>query len=471
MSDPASVPSQCPRCHATGSLYVRKDGFECRLCGYRQTSPHQHADDVPLSVSERRARLHPSYRIDEPERISPWARTKFTSALDAVCRQDWDAALRSLQQALEYQPDFLEAHLWIARIAADETTRRKHLGEVLSLVPNHDEALRELMVLNGEISEEDAARLAAGEGAPVRELETAVGAKVAAPRCPQCGGALVQEQGHVVCRQCGYTATGPSASTAPASKPLVTALLKRRSQPVIWRVKQHVLRCEQCGASHVQARALATECPFCGSAQIVQQDALGSLQQPDAVLPFALDQRTAQAALAKALGSLWERFKGLFDPNRPETVRWHSAYVPAWLFDALVKVTPPLIMGSAFRNILIHASPTPPTALLYKLRPWNFDALAPYRPTLLSGHAAQLYTLDFDKASLQARRHIARSVQRYAETDDEEQAPHVRHTVYSMSYRLVMLPVWIAHIREVDGEMRLALVNGQSGRAGLGHAK
>jgi len=121
-------------------------------------------------------------------------------------------------------------------------------------------------VLRGEINAEQAERIASGKAPPVQSVTTPVSAQVEAPRCPQCGGAMIQTQGRTLCRHCGYTPNErPPTSNAQA---LTVALLKRRSQPVVWRVERHVLRCEQCGAAHVQARTLAAECPFCGSAQV-----------------------------------------------------------------------------------------------------------------------------------------------------------------------------------------------------------
>ena len=472
MPDPAHIPDRCPRCQTENSLYLREDAIECRLCGYRETFAEllSSAEGTP-SIAERRAKLHPSYRLTHPGRVTAWAQTKFTSAQDAVHRRDWDDALRSLRQALEYQPDFLDAHLWIARIAADAATRRKHLAAVLAVMPNHPEALRELMVLNGEIGAKGADRIASGNAPPIHAVDAAVSAQVSTPRCPQCGGELTQQGKRVVCRHCGYTVR----QRVPPSdyQALTLALLKRRSQPVIWRVKQHVLRCEQCGAIHVQARTLATECPFCDSTQVVQQDTLGSLQQPEAVLPFALGQKEAQTALNTALASIWERLKGIFNANRADSVSWHSVYVPFWVFEAIVTITPthPAELLRVFRHIPIYAAQTPPRALVRKLRPWNFSALMPYTPALLGEHAASLYTLDFDKASLRARRYVAQTVRGFRQENAEGETIPLRHVIQQMNFQLVMLPVWIAHIREVDGQQRVALVNGHNGKVAFGRPK
>jgi hypothetical protein len=39
-----------------------------------------------------------------------------------------------------------------------------------------------------------------------------------------------------------------------------------------------------------------------------------------------------------------------------------------------------------------------------------------------------------------------------------------------MSFRLIMIPLWIGNIVEDDGDFRLALVHGQKGHALLGKA-
>jgi hypothetical protein len=43
--------------------------------------------------------------------------------------------------------------------------------------------------------------------------------------------------------------------------------------------------------------------------------------------------------------------------------------------------------------------------------------------------------------------------------------------IRSMSFRLLLLPVWIALLTEVDGDMRIGLVNGQAGRVALGKSQ
>ena len=43
--------------------------------------------------------------------------------------------------------------------------------------------------------------------------------------------------------------------------------------------------------------------------------------------------------------------------------------------------------------------------------------------------------------------------------------------IQNMSFRLVLLPVWVASLMEDDGDVRAALVNGQTGKVALGKAE
>ncbi len=40
-----------------------------------------------------------------------------------------------------------------------------------------------------------------------------------------------------------------------------------------------------------------------------------------------------------------------------------------------------------------------------------------------------------------------------------------------MTFRLLLLPVWIALLAEQDGDRRIGLVNGQTGKVALGKAQ
>jgi hypothetical protein len=51
-----------------------------------------------------------------------------------------DEAMQAFERALLHQPDFIDAHLWIARLTQDRQTKRDHLEFILKRAPNHQEA-------------------------------------------------------------------------------------------------------------------------------------------------------------------------------------------------------------------------------------------------------------------------------------------------------------------------------------------
>ena len=153
------APPQCPRCGGEKTLFVNDGQLECSLCGYRET-PDALRDEpaAPAASEDPREDLRPSYSISHNGPVDKWARAKFDTGQGCIGRKDWDGAIRAFEQALEYQSDFIDAHLWLARLVEDEAARREHLTTVLAFQPNHLEAMRELMVLDGKMTRQEAER-------------------------------------------------------------------------------------------------------------------------------------------------------------------------------------------------------------------------------------------------------------------------------------------------------------------------
>ena len=68
---------------------------------------------------------------------------------------------------------------------------------------------------------------------------------------------------------------------------------------------------------------------------------------------------------------------------------------------------------------------------------------------------------------------LARSESKDYYTTRSDMPIQVRYMpmVQSMSFQLMLLPVWIATLTEADGDVRIALVNGQTGKTVLGKAE
>src|SRR5204862_1474775 len=101
--------------------------------------------------------------------------------------------------------------------------------------------------------------------------------------------------------------------------------------------------------------------------------------------------------------------------------------------------------------------------------------LLDYSPNLLAKYPAQLYTQDFDEAALEARSQISAAMRykfsRRELAEDEKVTINVFTNIQQMSFRLILAPVWIAHLIEQDKDHRTALVNGQTGQVALGKSE
>ncbi|MBZ0276659.1 MAG: hypothetical protein K8I60_10960 [Anaerolineae bacterium] len=486
----------CPQCGERMTVQFAPDmRVVCEHCG------HERGSGLETKAAEVRAKGQPpAVRITHVGDVNVRARTLFYTGHDYLFQENKEEAIKSFLRAIEMQPDFVDPHLWIARISDDEAVKRDHLGTILAYNPGNIEAMRMLLVLNGRLTPEQAALTYGNHEPEVRQAEEPVETTTTVLHCPACGGDLTvnEEAGKVECRFCGYTAAKPRPSTANGDI-LVAALLERKAQPVKWVIGERLLHCNQCGAERtIAGNKLSMRCPFCGSNHVIEQDALGSFEQPDGILPFSIPREQAGEAIKQQLKGFGERLKGLFDSNKVSRATLEGFYLPFWVFDAIVQGTRTRIdngqerrdqfnyrsAAPAYQQTIFHdamydvevcAVESPPRELTARLGDFDYDNLAAYEPEMLAKYPAELYTLDFDRAALEARSVVSgmmrgRHTRRDA-GDDSNVTITVFSNIQSMSFRLLLLPVWVATLIEEDGDIRTALVNGQSGKVVLGKAQ
>lgn len=484
------LPKLCPQCESESTLVLETKHIRCRLCGYRVNRLDANPNDRPPDHTKPpKRRFSPSYALTHIGPIDPWTRAAYNTGQDYIRQEKWDEAIKAFYRALDGQPDFIDAHLWIARLHNDENVQRDHLTTILAYQPNHIDALRELMILDGKISLEGAERIARYDDPEVQTLDGGVAAEIKTPLCPRCGGRLTTDvtTGRPVCAFCGYNLEQTPQGGQLNS--LTMALLEKRATPILWLIKERVLRCNQCGAERtLPGNKLSSHCLFCGSTQVVINDALGSFREPDAVIPFFISREVAADAIRAQLNTRVERLKGLFDSNRVERAALHGVYLPFWSFDSVLDITKTITnkrnnhgfisqseshtYTEMYNNLAICAVTSPPPMLTAKLNDYDWSALVGYDPKLLSEYSAELYTVDFDKASLEARSIISRTMRaRYDHGETSEKIINVSMMVRQMSFRLLLLPVWVGTLLEEDGDIRLALVNGQTGKVALGRSE
>jgi DNA-directed RNA polymerase subunit M/transcription elongation factor TFIIS len=486
---------KCRQCGEQMTLDLESTRVVCKHCGY---SP---LDDNSLEekAAELRAKPRQQVKITHRGQINANAMAAFNTGHDYLYQEDKVKAIDSFKRSVQFQRDFADAHLWIAQLADDEKTKRHHLSMILAYHPGHLEATRALMVLNGKLTPEQAERSEHTNDLKIQRAETPVEGQTKALLCPTCMGHLtVHEQtGRVVCKFCGYEGEHPDIQHDGGDVLLTEALIRRKAQAVKWVIGERLLHCNQCGAERtIAGDKLSTVCTFCGSNQVIVQDALNSFEQPDSLIPFKVSRDEAGNLIKEKLNSLSERVVGWFSNNEVARGRLEGVYLPFWVFDATAEITRTKTYQASTRNgrmvfvpqqiqttevfqdgmfnVMVCGVTSPSAELTSKLAPFEMDEAAAYDPRLLAKYPAELYDIDFDKASLEARGIVSRRMrEKHGEKDfgEENYKISVMCMVQSMSFRLVLMPVWIGTLIEKDKDVRQALVNGQTGEVVLGKAR
>lgn len=495
------APQNCPRCTAPASMYVASDQrITCRICGFKLIDALNDVAEAEATPSAPPPRPHKplkeryavTYQLLHSGQVDTWTRSMYDTAIDYV-RQDKHAeAVRAFKRVLEQQNDLLDAHLWLARLSDDPQEKHKHYSEVVAQMPNHLESIRELMVLKGDLSRAEADRSWHADAPNVVKLDMPAEAEAITLDCPVCGGKMGKGQdGRAKCLYCGYQEA--QQGYAGGYQSLTMAILKRRGQAIQWEVGERLLRCTSCGAERLLLpQTLKSSCPFCGSAHVLERDAVQSFVRPDVILPFTISEAQARESLQGALNSPLERVAGLFSERRVRSKTLLGVYVCLWLFDVTVRVTrvsndPYAQFASRqHRHLLSNrreefgdtvfdfpslgaSSPNP--RAVERLGGFDVRRAIPYDPKHLAGYEAELYDVDFEKASVAVRRRVGEAIRaRYNHNPHGESPVNVSSSVQTMQFRLALVPLWVATLEEVDGDTRVGLVHGQSGRATLERA-
>jgi len=428
-----------------------------------------------------------------PTPVSSWVQAIYSTGLQHVRKQEWDEAAKAFHRAIDEERDFVDGHLWLARLSRTEKEQRDHLSEVLAMMPNHAEAMSMIMVLNGQMSEDEAVRALNPNAGPQTQTATQpvqVSAKLMT--CSNCGGRMrAGEDGQsVVCEFCGHTEARVMAQDY-GLKSFSMAMLKQRGQQIQWVVGDRLLKCQTCGAERtLQHGTLSERCLFCGSSYVVQSDALGSFQQPDGMLRFAISKQQAVDAVQEALKGTVERVKGWFVNNEVGRISLETLYMPFWLFDLTLDIKRTITRKESNRrassvdspvcydsiaemayDVPILAAQEVDQRLVERAGQFHMDQIQPYHPDLLASYSALIYRLPFDKAALDARQRVANRMRDLYEASTGSEEVRVSLLFQQIMFRLVLMPFWVVTIYERDGDLRPAMVNGQTGTVALGKAR
>lgn len=383
--------------------------------------------------------------------------------------KDFALARRYFERALESSDDFqtrAESNYYLSQLEDDPLKKRQFLEETLAIDMGHAGARRALAILDGRL---DPAGIINPETPPAPVPGTQA---VQAGRftCPACGARMVYtpDGAALVCENCSRRQSLDTAASSPG-RDFFAAMADGKGFRRTITVK--TFQCHGCGANFLLAPSeLSASCAYCGSVHVLSLDRERELVEPDAVIPMALDREQALRQLARWMENKHIPFLGLAGLPR-------GLYLPAWTFDLLGSIPwsgrvirnkreEPVSGESpaAFHDVCVPAS-SRLAGLLPELLPgYNLSAAPAYNPAFLAGWPAEVYQVAMSDAALDARRisveRIRRDIQR--EHGSVIDLRYSASAISITSYRLVLLPVWVADYTFESRPFR-AVINGQTG--------
>ncbi|MEM9795581.1 MAG: TFIIB-type zinc finger domain-containing protein [Pseudomonadota bacterium] len=315
--------------------------------------------------------------------------------------------------------------------------------------------------------------------------------------CDNCGGDMRFDPGddRLICDHCGNTEALRRSGYNPIEELDIRKGLSGDGTP---QEETQVTDCPNCGARFEFDPAIhAAECPFCAT-PVVADTGTDRHIKPAGLIPFVLEEAQAREAMRSWLGRLWFAPNGLTKYAR-SGARMQGIYVPFWTFDAQTdtaysgqrgdtyyvtqtvmrdgkptKVQVPKIRWTPrrgrvrrfFDDVLILASTSLPKSHTDALQPWDLAALAPYAPQYLAGFRAEAYRVGLEDGLTEARHRMNAVIERDIRMDiggDRQRIDHAETRLSEVTFKHVLLPVWIAAYRYRGTSYRF-VVNGQSGR-------
>ncbi|MBV1897627.1 MAG: TFIIB-type zinc finger domain-containing protein [Rhodobacteraceae bacterium] len=319
--------------------------------------------------------------------------------------------------------------------------------------------------------------------------------------CEQCGSdyRFAPGKGALICDHCGHRediSAGPWGHATLKELDFDAAVASKLPETEIEELR--VLTCPNCAAEiEFDPDSHAAECPFCAT-PVVTDTGTHRYIKPRGVLPFAMDERTAHAAMSDWLGKLWFAPDGLQEYARKGR-KMQGIYAPYWTYDADTKSSYRGEHGTVyyvsrtvtrngktstervqkirwrpasgrvarfFDDILVLASRSLPKKYTDGLSPWDLSALEPYQPQYLAGLRAEGYTVELDEGYSEARQHMASVIERDVRFDiggDRQRIHNIDTDISDVTFKHILLPVWLAAYKYRGTTYRF-VVNGQSGR-------
>jgi DNA-directed RNA polymerase subunit RPC12/RpoP len=261
-------------------------------------------------------------------------------------------------------------------------------------------------------------------------------------------------------------------------------------------------KCPACGAeTTLQPNVTADVCPFCGG-HLHAETQSGPAIKPRSLLPFHVTRDQALGAFQGWIGGLWFAPGALKEYARAESSRLNGVYVPYWTYDCSsetfyrgergedywdteryttrengktvtktrrVRKTRwyPVsgVVYNSFDDVLILASRSLPRKYADRLEPWDLQSLVPYDERYLAGLRAERYQVDLAAGFQEAQGVMEPRIRQTIRRDiggDHQRIHSLRASYYNITFKHLLLPVWISAYRFKDRVYRF-LVTARTG--------
>jgi DNA-directed RNA polymerase subunit RPC12/RpoP len=321
--------------------------------------------------------------------------------------------------------------------------------------------------------------------------------------CDRCGADLEFSIGQqsLQCPYCGSV----KQIEIPADTPIVERdylemldrlkrLREKQSQDDESSVAQHAIRCDSCGADVIfQGTLTSTHCPYCACP--LQRDNIHDSVKRipvDGVLPFLVPQAHAAENLRSWVQSLW------WAPNeflrQGANGKFNGVYLPFFTYDALTYTRYDGQRGDAyfvtvgqgnnqrqerrvrwtyasgefqrfFDDVLIIAASKQQLDLVVGLEPWPLERMMPFTPEVLAGFFSRTYDVELEDGFRGARQQVDAALAadiRQRIGGDEQQISSQQTNYSAITYKHVLLPVWLLAYRYRDQTYQV-MVNAATG--------
>ncbi|MBC7785787.1 MAG: hypothetical protein H7144_18320 [Burkholderiales bacterium] len=304
--------------------------------------------------------------------------------------------------------------------------------------------------------------------------------------------------GALKCGFCGTLNEIPKSDHGIAELDYEQQLEELKSQQPVHEAT--VIHCDGCGGESTLPDGQSSGlCPFCGRA-VVATSIVRKQIKPKALLPFAIQQQGAKQRFDQWLGSLWFAPSGL--KKFADAGGLGGVYLPAWTFDCHVlsdytgrrgdhyydtESYTAMVNGksmrqtrqvrrtrwsgasgsvqNAFDDLLVLADRSLPPDLRSAMQDWDLPALVPYQDDYLSGFVTETYQVELQDGFETAKQMMDPQIRATVRADiggDEQQISSLESVYRAITFKHILVPVWISAYRYKDKTFRFA-INGRTG--------